>query len=44
MRHFLDFIKLAITSVGGSILIMMVLGIASVPALAENKISTKDHW
>ena len=40
MRHFLDFIKLAITSVGGSILIMMVLGIASVPALAENKLNT----
>lgn len=40
MRHFLDFIKLAITSVGGSILILMLLGVASVPAKAENKLNT----
>ena len=36
MKNFLDFIKLAIGSVGGAIAVLMLLGVVSLPAKAHH--------
>tara|TARA_B100001287_G_scaffold180984_1_gene152588 strand:+ start:3925 stop:4875 length:951 start_codon:yes stop_codon:yes gene_type:complete len=43
MKTTLEFIKLTLVTVGGTLAIMFALGIASLPAQAENRIWTEDH-
>ena len=44
MKQTIEFIKLTILTVGGTIAIMIMLGIASVPALADSKSLYKMPW
>jgi len=44
MKQTIEFIKLTILTVGGTVAIMIMLGIASVPALADSKSLYKMPW